>query len=200
MKSCPPVNQQLEAKLHELEASNDDLRNLLASSDIATICLDMKFRIKWFSPATQKLFNFISSDLGRPISDLSPALGGAGLIDAAQDVLKKLVPAQHEFKTEQGRWFIRRALPYRTEEERIGGVIVTYTDITESHLARDALSDTRASLEKTHAQDLRERTDKLRALSAALAMAEERERRALAQDLHDDLGQLLAVVALNATE
>ena len=70
------VNQQLEAKLHELEASNDDLRNLLASSDIATICLDMRFRIKWFSPATQKLFNFISSDIGRPISDFSPALVG----------------------------------------------------------------------------------------------------------------------------
>lgn len=190
------VNQQLEAKLRELETSNNDLRNLLASSDIATICLDMKFRIKWFSPATQKLFNFMSGDIGRPISDFSPALGGAGLIDAAQEVMKKLVPAQHEFRTDQGRWFIRRALPYRTEKERIGGVIVTYTDITDSHLARDALSDTRTSLEEAHAQDLRERTDKLRALCAALALAEERERRTLAQDLHDDLGQMLAVIKL----
>ena len=190
------VNQQLEAKLHELEASNNDLRNLLASSDIATICLDTKFRIKWFSPATQKLFNFISSDIGRPISDFSPTLGGAGLILAAQDVLKNLAPAQHEFQTEKGRWYIRRALPYRTDEERIDGVIVTYTDITDSHGALEALSLTRNNLTETHEKELRERTEQLRTLSAALAMAEERERRALAQDLHDDLGQLIAVIKL----
>jgi signal transduction histidine kinase len=84
-------------------------------------------------------------------------------------------------------------LPYRTEAQQIHGVIVTYTDITESQSAIEA-----AELAQKDLTVSRDRHDKLRALSAALALAEERERRALAQDLHDDLGQLLAVVGIKA--
>lgn len=192
------VNQQLQAKLQELEISNDDLQNLLASSDIATICLDTDFQIKWFSPATQKLFNFIPSDVGRPIRNFASVFGGADLIKIAGQVLANAQPVQSEFQSEQGRWFIRRVMPYKIDETRISGVIMTYTDITESRTAAEAARLTNTSLVESQEREreLRERSEKLRALAAALAMAEERERRLLAQDLHDDLGQLVSVIKL----
>lgn len=192
------VNQQLEVKVRELEVSNSDLRNLLASSDIATVCLDTAFRIKWFTPASQGLFHFMPSDVGRPIRDFSPELGGGALVEAAKQVLDQLKPAHLEFQSEQGRWFLRRVLPYRDDDNQVSGVIVTYTDITESQLAQEALRTLRSDMTAAHKRELQERTDKLRALAAALAMAEERERRTLAQDLHDHLGQLIALVKLKA--
>ena len=192
------VNQQLEVKVRELEVSNNDLRNLLASSDIATVCLDTAFRIKWFTPASQGLFHFIGNDVGRPIRDFSPELGGGGLVDAAKQVLAKLKPVHLEFQTEHGLWFLRRVLPYRGDNDQISGVIVTYTDITETQLAQESLRNLRSDMTAAHQRELRERTQKMRTLAAALALAEERERRALAQDLHDHLGQLIALIKLKA--
>jgi two-component system CheB/CheR fusion protein len=187
------VNQQLEAKLRELEVANADLNNLLNSSDVATLCLDQSLRIKWFAPATQKQFNFIAADIGRPVSDVAAALGDATLLPAARLVLARQPVSDLEFAVASGRWYIRRVLPYRTDAEQISGVIVTYTDVTESRQAMAAAIATRRDLSASM-----EQTSKLRALSAALALAEERERRALARDLHDDLGQLMAVIAVKA--
>lgn len=188
------VNQQLETKLRELETSNSDLKNLLTSSDIATICLDHSLRIKWFAPATQRLFNFIDSDVGRPVSDMVSAIGDTGLVTAARSVLATQAVLDQEFQVDVGRWYIRRVLPYRDADQQISGVIATYTDITDSHFAIQAALNTRRDLAESMG-----RTDRLRVLSAALATAEERERRILAQDLHDDLGQLLAIIGLKAT-
>ncbi|MDO8653968.1 MAG: chemotaxis protein CheB [Undibacterium sp.] len=187
------VNQQLEIKLHELEISNSDLHNLLISSDIATICLDQSLRIKWFAPAAQKQFRFIASDIGRPINDLLSAIQDSELIVAAHAVIAKQSVIDHEFQVSDGRWFMRRILPYKTESAQNDGIIVTYTDITNMHLAIEASNTSRRDLNETI-----ERTDKVKALSVALAMAEERERRALAKYLHDDLGQIMAVIALKS--
>ena len=187
------VNQQLEAKLRELEVSNDDLKNLLTSSDISTICLDESLRIKWFAPAAQRQFNLIAGDLGRPVSDIASAIGDPSLVIAARAVLTGQATIDHEFQVDDGRWFMRRLLPYRTEDNKVSGVIVTHTDLTEYHLAADAARATRQDL-----SDSLERGDKMRTLAVALALAEERERRSLAQDLHDDLGQMMAVIGLKA--
>ena len=187
------VNQQLESKVRELEGANSDLTNLLVSSDIATICLDEDLRIKWFAPATRRQFNFLSGDVGRPISDMLHAIGDAGLVAAARAVLARQTEPDREFQVENGRWYIRRTLPYLDAAYKICGVIATYTDITDSHLALEAARNSRDDLVESD-----ERADKLRELSAALVTAEDRERRMLAQDLHDDLGQLLAIVSLKA--
>ena len=187
------VNQQLETKLRELESASTDLNNLLNSSDIATICLDQTLRIKWFAPATQKHFKFIAGDIGRPVSDIASAVGDATLLQAARAVLTQQAVPDHEFQLESGRWYIRRALPYLTEGNHISGVVINYTDITEYRQAHDAVTAARRDLDTSLGL-----TAKLRALSAALALAEERERRALARDLHDDLGQLLAVIGVKA--
>lgn len=187
------VNQQLETKLRELEVANTDINNLLNSSDIAKICLDQTLRIKWFAPAMQKQFNIIAGDIGRPVSDIASALGDATLLQAAGAVLAQQPVPDQEFQLASGRWYIRRALPYLTEGAQISGVVISYTDITEYRQAHDAVTATRRDLSASI-----QLTAKLRALSGALALAEERERRTLARDLHDDLGQLLAVIGIKA--
>ncbi len=199
------VNQQLETKLRELEVLHNDVNNLLESSDIATICLDPALRIKWFAPATKKLFHFIASDIGRNISDLLAALNDKGLITAVHAVLANELVPDCEFQLENGRWLIRRILPYKiastdtasnlgsTGSTVRNGVIVTYTDITDIHFAIEV-----ATASKKDLHESQERTDKLKTLSAALALAEERERKSLAKFLHDDFGQMLAVLALKA--
>lgn len=179
------VNQQLQAKVLELEGANSDMSNLLASSDIATLCLDRKLRIKWLTPGMQNVFNLIASDIGRPISDFSEALSGDGLIADAKSVLRKLAPLDREIRLGNGHWYIRRILPYRTEDDHIAGVTITFSDITESKRNSETLE-----------KRVLERTAQLRALTVEVSLAEERERRALAQDLHDDLGQILAAAKI----
>jgi len=188
------VNQQLQSKVVELEIANADLKNLLASSEIATICLDREFRIRWFTPAMKRVFNVIDSDIGRPISDFAAALSGGALLDHAATVLEKLSPIQRELQLDDGRWYLRRVVPYRGEEDRINGVVVTFVDITDvRHSAETAVAAQRKANESLE-QKVRERTVQLRALAVELSLAEERERRSLAQDLHDDLGQVLAII------
>jgi len=185
------VNQQLEAKVHELEASNSDLQNLLVSSDIATICLNGVLQIKWFAPAAQRQFNFIAADVGRPIADMVGAIGDTGLVPAARSVLAEQVVIDQEFQASNGRWYIRRILPYKDAVKKTSGLIVTYTDVTDTHLANEAAKQSRSNLIGAMGRD-----DELKLMSMAIVAAEERERHALAQDLHDDLGQLLAIVSL----
>ena len=192
------VNQQLEAKVRELEVSNTDLNSLLNSSDIATLCIDRSFRIKWFTPAAKTLFQFLPSDIGRPLSDFSLAKAGDALIATASAVMSSKAPQQQEYQADTtpssptgGRRFLRRVAPYRDENDQVTGVIVTFTDVTESVRAAKAAQAARKDLSDSRAQ-----TDRLRALSSALAVAETRERRSLAQDLHDDLGQMLALIKL----
>lgn len=167
--------------------TDSDLRNLLASSAIATLCLDRQLNIKWLTPGMQDVLYFTTSDIGRPISDFSDALIGDGLISDAKAVLKKLAPIEKEVQL-NGRWYLRRVIPYRTDDDRINGVTVTFADITESKRNADTLE-----------QRVLERTAQLRALTVELSLAEERERRALAQDLHDDLGQVLAAAKIKLT-
>ncbi|CAK0739569.1 Oxygen sensor histidine kinase NreB (modular protein) [Gammaproteobacteria bacterium] len=190
------ANQQLETKLSELKISNVDLANFLDSSDIATICLDKLFCIKWFTPAAQKQFNLVISDIGRLISDFTQTFGDENLIGAAEMALARQAVALYEFQTRNKHWYIRRVLPYKNRNDQISGVIVTYTDITESHLIIEVM---RREISELYERRVHECTDKLHALFSALAMAEERERRTLAQHLHDDLGQMLAVIKLKVT-
>jgi two-component system CheB/CheR fusion protein len=190
------VNQQLESKVFELEAANDDLNNLLASSDIATLCLNTEMRIKWFTPALQKIFKLVPSDLGRPISDFSEALSGPTLVDEASSVLKTLTPTHSELPSADGHWYFRRMLPYRTDDNHVVGVVIAYTDITESKRATETALQVKQQMAEALELRVLERTAQLRTLTMALSVTEERERRTLAQDLHDDLGQVLALASI----
>jgi two-component system CheB/CheR fusion protein len=133
------VNNQLQEKVDELETTNNDIANLLHCTDIATIFLDVAFRIKRFTPAATKLFNMIDSDLGRPLSDLTPRFGDPELVGDAQLVLEQLVPREKEVSTAEGSWWVRRIVPYRTRDHRIDGVVITFVDITERKKASEAV-------------------------------------------------------------
>ena len=137
------VNNQLHHKIGELEAATNDLNNLLAGSDTATLFLDDKFRIKWFAPATKELFDFVSTDIGRPIAHFARKFSDEKLLRDAETVLMKLTAIEAEVPSDAGRWYRRRMLPYRTRDNRIAGVVVTFIDITDRKRASDAATEAR---------------------------------------------------------
>lgn len=140
------VNAQLREKVDELESLNNDLSNLLSSSSIATIFLDTTFCIKRFTPAMAQLLNLRTSDVGRPLVDLNLRFDDAELMTDAQTVLKELAPLSREVRTDNGRWLIRRILPYRTQDNRIDGVVITLLDITERREMEDRLRESESQL------------------------------------------------------
>ncbi|MCL4767068.1 MAG: PAS domain-containing protein [Hyphomicrobiaceae bacterium] len=143
------VNSQLQHKNKELEDLTNDLSNLLSGTQIASLFLDTSFRIKWFSPATGDLFDLATTDIGRPIIHFARKFADEDLLPDAEKVLKKLVSTEAEVRSTAGRWYLRRALPYRTLDNRIDGVVVTFTDITERKQAADAVDEARIYAEAT---------------------------------------------------
>lgn len=135
------VNTQLQGKVQELEERTNDLNNTLNSSAIVTLFLDSALRVRWFTPATRELFKLTSNDLGRPLTDFAPHFQDPAFLDDAQAVQRDLQPRETEVEGANGRWFLRRTQPYRTEEDRIAGVVVTFVEITARRLAEQALRD-----------------------------------------------------------
>jgi two-component system, chemotaxis family, CheB/CheR fusion protein len=125
------VNAQLHAKMAELQNTSSDLRSLLASTDIAVIFLDPQFRIRRYTPAARGLVELIGTDVGRPMQDLAMKFTDPDLLGDAQAVLERLVPIEKEIRGHDGRWYMRRVLPYRTADDRIGGVVITFVDISD---------------------------------------------------------------------
>ncbi len=133
------VNNQLESKVAELEAMNNDLENLLASTNVPTIFLDTQLCIRRFTPPTAtRLFKLIPSDVGRPLGDIVQRFTDRELLPDAATVLEKFVPIQKEIQADDGRWYIRQVLPYRTQDNRIEGVVLTFSDV-----AADAIEEAR---------------------------------------------------------
>jgi len=136
------VNYELKVKVEETGKANDDLNNLIASTDIATIFVDSGLRIKRFTPRAADLFSIIASDIGRSLLDLTHKLDYdqlAGDVGATFDTLRLV---EREVRSNDGRYYIVRLLPYRTNEDRIEGAVMTFFDIT---LRREAEEQARAS-------------------------------------------------------
>jgi two-component system, chemotaxis family, CheB/CheR fusion protein len=163
------VNSQLERKVQELQQANSDLENLMASTSIATICLDRELRIKWFTSVTTDLLQLIPADVGRPIADLASKFIEDDLIPDARSVLDREAPLEREVQTAEGRWYMRRVLPYRTPEERIDGVVVTLTNIDLLKRADLELKELNAKLE----QRVAERTRHMKLLQDLVVIANE---------------------------
>ena len=125
------VNHQLEDKIFEVEKATDNLRNLLTSTRLPVLFLDPQLQISSFTASMAGLIELRDSDIGRPFSDLATKIDDPDLGTDAQSVLDDLQPIEREISSADGRVFLRRVQPYRTAEEKIGGVVATFTDITE---------------------------------------------------------------------
>lgn len=124
------VNAELREKVQELERANNDMANLMNSTDVATVFLDEHLAIRRFTPTAKQLFNLIPSDVGRPIGDLTMRFSDKELQNHASEVMETLTPFAKEVKTDEGRWFIRRILPFRTHDNHVNGLVLTFTDVT----------------------------------------------------------------------
>lgn len=132
------VNSELKSKVEELERTNGDLSNLMAATGVATLFLDRALCITRYTPSAVELFRLIPSDLGRPLTDLNHRLNYPSLKQDAEQVLSTLVPMHREV-TDGLRWFLAQLLPYRTADDHIAGVVLSFVDITEPRKAREAL-------------------------------------------------------------
>jgi two-component system, chemotaxis family, CheB/CheR fusion protein len=198
------VNNQLHDKVEELESSNNDFANLFNCAEIATVFLDRGFRIKRFTPPTTSLLRLIATDIGRHIDDIARTFTDPKLLVDAARVLRDLTPSEEEVLSQEGRTWVRRLIPYRTLDNRIEGVVLTFNDITLQKRAREllqgeldqgtadlALFSERLRLEHAeHQESLRDSEAKLRVEIAAL------EQQRIGEDLHDDVGQELTALGL----
>ena len=125
------LNQQLQEKVDELEQANNDITNLLASSEVATVFLDTELRIKRFTPPTVKLLNLKNNDVGRSFNDFSMKFYDPSLLDDCWRVIENLKTIEQEIQTDDQYFYLRRILPYRTSDNRIDGVVIMFIDITE---------------------------------------------------------------------
>ena len=124
------VNAELQTKIEELSRTGNDMKNLLNSTDIATLFLDSEFRVRRFTTQATKLIKLIPSDVGRPITDLSWELRYPELKKDGRAVLKTLVSVERVVASEDGRWFNVRVMPYQTIDESVDGLVFTFADIT----------------------------------------------------------------------
>jgi len=142
------VNAELQTKVDELSRASNDMKNLLDSTDIATLFLDKDLNVRRFTPQATKIIKLIPADVGRPITDLASELDYPELADDAREVLRKLASVEKPIGARDGRWFSVRIMPYRTMDDRIDGVVITFANITEAKTLEAKLRGDYASLEK----------------------------------------------------
>ena len=142
------VNHELQIKVDELSWTSNDMKNLLDSTDIATLFLDNALLVRRFTASTAKIIKLIPGDVGRPITDIVSTLDYPRVAEDAQRVLKTLAFIEKQIPAHDGRWFTVRIMPYRTQENRIDGVVITFIDITVAKNLEAALRKAQSDLEK----------------------------------------------------
>jgi two-component system CheB/CheR fusion protein len=173
------LNGQLQETLTHNQVIADDLENVLNSANVATLFLDQSFRIRFFTPAAKLLFSVIATDVGRPLADLARHFAYGDLLPDAREVIANLVPLTREIEAENGASYAVRILPYRTKENRIEGVVITFVDITMRKQAEHALQAAKVQAESANlgksiflaaaSHDLREPLQTLSLLQGVLA-------------------------------
>jgi two-component system, chemotaxis family, CheB/CheR fusion protein len=209
------LNSQLQETLDRQRTTSTDLQNVLYSTDVATLFLDMDLNIRFFTPATKSLFNVIPGDVGRPLADLHSLAIDTNLPGDAREVLKKLQAIEREIETEADTWFMRRILPYRNHDGRVEGVVITFTDISERKRIRKALEQTKLEAEQANraksrflaaaSHDLRQPLQTIAFIQGLLARTVEGEKaqnlvRRLDDTLHAMSGMLNALLDINQIE
>lgn len=144
------LNSQLQETLDRQRVASDDLQNILYSTNVATLFLDAELRIRYFTPATRAIFNVIPGDIGRPLADLQPLADDNLLLGDARIVLRDSNTIEREISGPDDSWFQRRIFPYRTHDDRVEGVVITFIEITERRRAGIALEEARRAAERSN--------------------------------------------------
>lgn len=143
------LNMELQSKIEELSQASDDLTSLLNSTDIATIFLDEKLNIKRYTKQARKIINVLPQDIGRSIEDISHKIKDLSLHSVALQVLENLSTLQSEAETTEGHSYFMRAAPYKSPNDNIGGVVITFISREELRVARQVANDGRLSAQIT---------------------------------------------------
>jgi hypothetical protein len=138
------LNSQLQETLERQRSTSNDLQNILDSSGVATLFLDTNLNIRFFTPAAKSLFRIIATDIGRPLADLARHINDSRLIADAVTVLAGQVPPNREVEGDNGAWYSRNILPYRTQDTQVAGVVITFADISERKTAERAIEAARS--------------------------------------------------------
>lgn len=137
------INRQLEEKNTELRSLTFDLNNLLVSTNIPTLFLDLQHRIRRFTPACTEVMYIVSTDIGRSLENVKILVRDDNLLADTERVLKNLAVNEAEVSSDDGRWFLRKVQPYRSDTERADGVCITFHDITAQKRAAAEIEDAR---------------------------------------------------------
>ncbi len=143
------VNNELQSKIADYVAANNDMKNLLNSTDIATLFLDKDLNIRRFTEQTTNLFKLRQTDIGRPFTEIVNKLNYPEITDHAHEVLRTLVFKETEITTNDQQWFTIRIMPYRTVDDRINGLVITFIDNTQQKMALNDLHELKSSFELT---------------------------------------------------
>ena len=175
------VNTELEHKIEKLNEANSDLKNLMESTDIATLFIDSDNLVQFFTSSATDLFNLITSDTGRPFQHVTHQLNYDSIQSDIEQVNKNLEPIKKVVSGGRDHQYIMRLRPYRTVNDKIDGVVLTFVDIT--------------SLKKAE-QQLREEVKRSKELQKQILSNSLAERWKIAEYLHDNLGQILATIKI----
>lgn len=204
-KELTALNTQLQETLGRQRLLSNDLENVLYSTDVATLFLDRELNIRFFTPATKSLFRVIQGDVGRPIADLTALSDDGTLLRDARAVLDNLLPVQQEVQAPGDIWYLRRILPYRTQQNGVEGVVVTFSDVTERKKISKALELAKRQAEQGNlaksrflaaaSHDLRQPLQTLVLLQGLLADSVTNEKsRTLVTRLEEALGAMSGIL------
>jgi two-component system CheB/CheR fusion protein len=209
------LNAQLQETLERQRILSCDLQNVLYSTDVATLFLDADLNIRFFTPNTKLLFSVIPTDIGRPLADLRSLATDEALLEDAREVLHKHLPIEREVGVHTGSWYSRRIMLYRAQDERVEGVVITYTDVTERRQALQALEAAKQQAQRAYmaksrflaaaSHDLRQPLQSLVLLQGILAntVTEEKSQSLVArfeETLNAMSGMLNALLDINQIE
>jgi len=124
------VNSELQVKIEQLADVQNDMKNFLDNVNVGIIFLDRYLTIRRFTRDAVNIYRLVPSDVGRTLNDIKSISESDGLLDAAQTVLDSLIPYEQEMQISDDVWMLARIQPYRTLNNIIDGVVLTFTDIT----------------------------------------------------------------------